>query len=114
MSNQSTEISDAWYSVDGPENDVILSTRIRLARNLVNFPFPQGFKNSDGDRVLSLVFDAFSKVDENDSYQSLLVSDSVMTTVTSADAKAAAISSYGDTAGDINPMVYLDGSEING
>ena len=75
MSNQSTEISDAWYSVDGPDNDVILSTRIRLARNLVNFPFPQGFKNSDGDRVLSLVFDAFSKVDENDSYQSLLVSD---------------------------------------
>ena len=47
------------------------------------------------------------------STQSLLVSDAVMTTVTSADAKAAAISSYGDTAGDINPMVYLDGSEIN-
>ena len=75
MSNHSTEISDAWYSVDGPDNDVILSTRIRLARNLVNFPFPQGFKNSDGERVLSLVFDAFSKVDENDSYQSLLISD---------------------------------------
>lgn len=75
MSNQSAELSDVWYSINGPDSDVILSTRIRLARNLVNFPFPQGFKNNDGERVLSLVFDAFSKVDENDSYQSLLISD---------------------------------------
>ena len=75
MSNQSAELSDVWYSLAGPDNDVVLSTRIRLARNLVNFPFPQGFKNNDGERVLSLVFDAFSKVDENDSYQSLLISE---------------------------------------
>jgi protein-arginine kinase len=66
MSNQSAELSDVWYSLAGPDNDVVLSTRIRLARNLVNFPFPQGFKNNDGERVASLVFDAFLKVDEND------------------------------------------------
>ncbi len=75
MSNQTASISDAWYNLNGPDNDVVLSTRIRLARNLVNFPFPQGFKNSDGERVQSLVFDAFSKIDKNETYQSLLISD---------------------------------------
>ena len=70
-----TEISDAWYGSNGPDNDVVLSSRVRLARNLENFPFPQGFKNSDGDRVQSLVFDAFHKIDENETYQSLLISE---------------------------------------
>ena len=31
-----TTISDAWYGQNGPVNDVVLSTRIRLARNLAN------------------------------------------------------------------------------
>lgn len=70
-----TTISDAWYGQNGPDNDVVLSTRIRLARNLANFPFPQSFKNSDGERVQSLVFDAFSKIDENEVFQSLLISE---------------------------------------
>lgn len=67
-------ISDTWYGINGPDNDVVLSSRIRLARNLANFPFPQCFKNSDGERVQSLIFDAFSKLDKNESYQSLLIS----------------------------------------
>lgn len=29
-----------WYLTDGKENDVVLSTRIRLARNLKEYPFP--------------------------------------------------------------------------
>jgi len=29
-----------WYEKSGPEGDVIISTRIRLARNLRNYPFP--------------------------------------------------------------------------
>ena len=74
MKNGAT-ISDAWYGMNGPDNDVILSTRIRLARNLADFPFPQCFKNSDGERVQSLVFDAFSKLDKNEVFQSLLISD---------------------------------------
>ncbi|HZK20071.1 MAG TPA: hypothetical protein VFC68_05030 [Treponemataceae bacterium] len=49
----------AWYSESGAENDVILSTRVRLARNLVNFPFPAQYKQDDSVKVQSLVFDAF-------------------------------------------------------
>lgn len=29
-----------WYSVNAPENDIVVSTRIRLARNLSGIPFP--------------------------------------------------------------------------
>ena len=28
-----------WYSINGPEGDVVLSTRVRLARNLADMPF---------------------------------------------------------------------------
>ena len=29
-----------WYLRNGLDNDVIISTRARFARNLANFPFP--------------------------------------------------------------------------
>lgn len=65
------DIGDAWYTIPGPENDVVLSTRIRLARNLVNFPFPQRFSHDDGERIQSLVFDAFSHIKDSHRYQAL-------------------------------------------
>ena len=30
----------SWYNVSAPENDVVVSTRVRLARNLKGMPFP--------------------------------------------------------------------------
>ena len=30
----------SWYKTDAPENDVVVSTRVRLARNLRGMPFP--------------------------------------------------------------------------
>ena len=46
------------------------------------------------------------------STQSLVVDPSVITSVTADAAVAAAIASYGMTAGDGNPLVYLDGDEL--
>ena len=51
MSDQTNISSDAWYAFDGPENDVVLSTRVRFARNLANFPFPAKFKEDDAVRA---------------------------------------------------------------
>ena len=31
--------NQAWYTVSGPQGDVVLSTRVRLARNLNDYPF---------------------------------------------------------------------------
>lgn len=38
MSEQNTR----WYRQNGREGDVVISTRVRLARNLCGFPFPDG------------------------------------------------------------------------
>ena len=65
----------AWYSEKGPQDDVVLSTRIRFARNLADFPFPIKLKDDDRDRVQTLVFDAFSRLDNPGEYQSLSVSN---------------------------------------
>lgn len=67
--------NDAWYAFEGPENDVVLSTRVRFARNLANFPFPAKFKEDDAFRVQNLVFDSFSHFKEPDRYQGVLQAD---------------------------------------
>jgi protein arginine kinase len=47
-----------WMAADGPHADIVLSTRVRLARNLQDFPF--GLRSGDGERdaVLEMVRDA--------------------------------------------------------
>lgn len=71
MSNHPDTLSSAgtWYSEYGSENDVVLSTRIRLARNLANFPFPCESRKDDAERVQALVFDSFSHMDDSDRFQ---------------------------------------------
>ena len=67
--------SPAWYSEKGIQDDVICSTRIRLARNLADFPFPTKLKDEDRERVQALIFDAFSRLENSTDYQSLSVSN---------------------------------------
>lgn len=60
-----------WYNTPSPEQDVVISTRVRLSRNLASFPFPSNFNNDDSERVQSIIFDAFNKIENPDNYQSL-------------------------------------------
>ncbi|MCR5188716.1 MAG: hypothetical protein K6C97_07245 [Treponema sp.] len=57
------EVEAAWFAHKGPENDVVLSTRVRLVRNLADFPFPAKMNDEDRYRVNSLVYDAFSSME---------------------------------------------------
>ncbi|WP_174734486.1 protein arginine kinase [Mesobacillus harenae] len=41
----------SWMSADGPDSDIVLSSRIRLARNLSEFTFPTVFKNEEAKQV---------------------------------------------------------------
>lgn len=41
-----------WYEKNGPEGDVIISTRIRLARNLRTYPFPSRMNAEARERVM--------------------------------------------------------------
>ncbi|MDR1748561.1 MAG: hypothetical protein LBR47_05820, partial [Spirochaetaceae bacterium] len=67
--------TDAWYARSGVENDVVLSCRVRLARNLVNFAFPGRMRGDDPERVRSLVFDSFRQMEFPDRYQTVCVGD---------------------------------------
>lgn len=53
---------------------------------------------------------------ENDKWrrstQTLAVDATILTEIGTAAYKAAAVASYGNTAGDINPLVYLDGKNL--
>ncbi len=68
-----TTKSDAWYTEPGPENDVVLSTKVRFSRNLANFPFPNAFKGDDASRIQAIVFDSVARTENADSFQAISV-----------------------------------------
>ena len=39
----------SWYTSHAPEDDIAVSTRIRLARNLSGLPFPAGMTPSSAE-----------------------------------------------------------------
>lgn len=51
-------MSKIWYESSGKDSDVVISTRIRLARNLNNYPFPIRMNIKTKNEVVDLVFDA--------------------------------------------------------
>ena len=42
-----------WYESGGKDNDVVISTRIRLARNLADKPFPGRMSAEDANEIIS-------------------------------------------------------------
>lgn len=45
----------AWLRGDGPESDVVLSSRVRLARNIVGFPFVHRCSREDRLAIMGMV-----------------------------------------------------------
>lgn len=66
-------MGEAWYTYAGPDNDVVLSSRINLKRNLENYAFPNTFKFDDAERVQALLLDSFSKIPDADAYSAIAV-----------------------------------------
>ena len=50
--SDSTANASAWFAEPGKNDDVVISTRARLARNLADFPFSS--KMTDDDRVKNI------------------------------------------------------------
>lgn len=48
-----------WYLETGPRGDVVISTRIRLARNIADYPFPCRLTPEKGAEVISKAHEAF-------------------------------------------------------
>ena len=52
-----TSTSGEWLRGDGPESDIVISSRIRLARNLAQFPFPNRADDAARGKIESLLRD---------------------------------------------------------
>lgn len=50
-----------WYNKIGPQGDVVISTRIRFARNLNSFPFPCKLSEKQKVEVINLVKNVISE-----------------------------------------------------
>lgn len=52
-----------WLKGSGPNSEIVISSRIRLARNLANIPFPHWANKNQGEDTLNKIRDSFLKVD---------------------------------------------------
>ena len=71
MIEEKRSVGDAWYAAAGDDDDVVLSTRVRLARNLANFPFPESCDDDEAVRIQNIIFDAFNHFENGSAYQSV-------------------------------------------
>lgn len=60
--------ADARLTRRGPENDVVFSSRVRLARNLAGYPFVDRLSVFDREKIISSFREATEKLLEPDSY----------------------------------------------
>ncbi len=57
-------MSAKWYLGTGVQNDVVISTRVHLVRNLKEFPFPQMLTLQDKLKVNSIIKDAVDSLEK--------------------------------------------------
>lgn len=55
----------SWMGTDGAEDDIVISTRIRLARNLEGFRFPIIFSDEEAKTIDQMVTQAFYQLKDN-------------------------------------------------
>lgn len=60
--------SNKWYQQSGPEGDVVISTRIRLARNLNGYPFPAGMRTEQKQEIAAKIRAAAETLPETFDY----------------------------------------------
>lgn len=44
-----------WYEKNGPEGDVVISTRVRLARNIKEYPFPVKLTDDQKNKIKEII-----------------------------------------------------------
>jgi protein arginine kinase len=54
----------SWYIDQGPESDIILTSRVRLARNLDHYPFPHRMDGQQARQAADEIIEAFFRGDQ--------------------------------------------------
>lgn len=52
----------SWYTNQGQKNDIIISTRVRIARNLKTYPFAAKLHPEDAEKIIHIVWDALAPI----------------------------------------------------
>ncbi len=63
MFEELLENKRGWLNAEGPHSDIVISTRIRVARNIQNYPFPWKASLSYKEEIISKVREATTKID---------------------------------------------------
>lgn len=63
-----------WMDTNGPDTDIVISSRVRLARNLSPIPFPHLLDDTRGTQSMQLISDAFSRAEGQEIKQMELAS----------------------------------------
>ena len=45
----------SWMNVEGPDSDIVLSSRIRLARNMDQYKYPYAFSNEEAGEIIQTI-----------------------------------------------------------
>ena len=61
-----------WYNDSGFQNDIVLSTRVRLARNIKGIPFPKKMSEEDSLGVIKAVEDSLCRMNMEFNKQDIL------------------------------------------
>jgi protein arginine kinase len=59
------QIDRGWFSSPGSDDDVAVSSRVRLARNLLGIPFPPTLSKEEEEQVQQQVIEAFSELSDS-------------------------------------------------
>jgi len=49
-----------WYNVKGRDNDIVISSRVRLARNLVGYPFEEKLTEKGAREIIEIIGNIFT------------------------------------------------------
>ncbi|MCF6461429.1 protein arginine kinase [Clostridium sp. Cult3] len=64
-----------WFEGSGLEEDVVVSTRIRIARNLENYRFPQKMSIEESEKLTQEVLNAMKNLSSNHNYKFIRISN---------------------------------------
>ena len=60
--------SNAWYTYSGNDNDTVLSSRVRIVRNLKNYRFPPTLDKDEAETIYGTVVSAFQNLPPVDGF----------------------------------------------
>lgn len=53
----------SWYEKHGPDQDIVISTRVRLARNLTNYSYPHLLNTKETEKIINNIVEGVQKID---------------------------------------------------